>query len=123
MNCVICNKEIEKSKYTNAVLCSDECFHDHFWQEHIKNHDDQTVIVNGTRYHYTYLEEKGYFSGHGGREFKIKFHDGRIVQTRNLWCQGNIPEKYREQLPDNAIFLESDQSIKNKEKRNNLFKK
>ena len=26
MRCIICGKEVEKSHYMNAVLCSDECF-------------------------------------------------------------------------------------------------
>jgi hypothetical protein len=44
--------------------------------------------------------------GHGGREFKIRMHDGREIVTRNLWGQGKIPLEYREVLPDNAVFIE-----------------
>lgn len=43
--------------------------------------------------------------GHGGREFKIRLHDGREIITRNLWAQGKIPAEYREVLPDNAVFI------------------
>lgn len=47
--------------------------------------------------------------GHGGRKFVIHFHDGRIVETTNLWCQGDIPAQFRDRLPDNATFLNSDE--------------
>jgi hypothetical protein len=42
--------------------------------------------------------------GFGGARFKIRFHDGRRVETRNLWSYGEIPGEYREALPDNAVF-------------------
>lgn len=42
--------------------------------------------------------------GFGGRRFVIRFHDGRVVETRNLWMIGIIPDEYREALPDNAVF-------------------
>jgi hypothetical protein len=45
------------------------------------------------------------FLGHGGYEFRIKFHDGRKVVTHNLWNGGTIPENFRAALPDNAVFL------------------
>jgi len=43
--------------------------------------------------------------GFGGAEFKIKFKDGRTVVTQNLWSVGDIPEEYRNALPDNAKFI------------------
>lgn len=48
-------------------------------------------------------------SGHGfaGAEFIIRFHDGRVVRTDNLWSYGPIPEEYRESLPDNAVFVKT----------------
>lgn len=44
--------------------------------------------------------------GHGGRRFVIQFlHDDRVVTSRNLWCQGDIPEHLWDRLPDNAVFV------------------
>jgi hypothetical protein len=43
--------------------------------------------------------------GFGGAEWKVRFHDGRTVVTRDLWSEGQIPEEYREALPDNAVFI------------------
>lgn len=45
------------------------------------------------------------FKGFGGAQFKIKFVDGREAETRNLWCQGTIPHRFRERMPNNAEFL------------------
>jgi len=44
------------------------------------------------------------FLGCAGRRFWIRFFDGRTITTNNLWCQGEIPEEFREELPDNAEF-------------------
>jgi hypothetical protein len=105
MKCSICNKEIEKSKFTNAILCSNECHNDHFWIEKIKLHDDRTVVVDHTRWHFQPDDPSAYFKGMGEREFNIEFFDGRKVKTKNLWCQGDVPEKFWKQIPNNANFV------------------
>ncbi len=43
-------------------------------------------------------------AGFGGKEFKIKFFDGRRVTTDNLRSQGRITENFRKMMPDNAEF-------------------
>jgi hypothetical protein len=43
--------------------------------------------------------------GSGGVLFIIRFHDGRVIATRNLWCQGEIPVAWKKELPDNATFV------------------
>jgi len=43
--------------------------------------------------------------GHGGAEFSIEFFDGSQRTTTNLWAGGQIPDHFRERLPDNARFL------------------
>lgn len=43
--------------------------------------------------------------GFGGSVFNILFFDGRRVRTNNLYTQGTILERFRDRLPDNAIFL------------------
>ncbi|MCL2255977.1 MAG: hypothetical protein FWC11_03865, partial [Firmicutes bacterium] len=45
------------------------------------------------------------FQGYGGQLHKIKFFDGRIIETKNLWSQGQIPTEYRDVLPNNAEFI------------------
>jgi hypothetical protein len=47
------------------------------------------------------------FNGHSGREFYIIMLDGsRQWLTNNLWCGGDIPNKYQETtMKDNAKFI------------------
>jgi len=108
MKCIICGKEIEESKYTNATLCSKECFTTNFWEEKVRLADEYTPVVNGTRYHMTLSKKKenGWnMMGHGGSMFYIKFNDGRTFKCNNLWCQGDVPEAFKDRIPDNAVFV------------------
>ena len=102
MHCIICGKEIEKSSYSNAVLCSSECFHENFWNENL---DDSAIIIGGECYHDGGMKPQGYsgFLGHGGHYFKIKMNDGRIIETNNLWYNGEIPKERN--VKDNARLM------------------
>lgn len=67
------------------------------------------VIVDGR--HYVMGDnttEPHRWSGFGGDTFVIEFFDGRKVVSNNLWHQGTIPERWREQLADNAKFVRPD---------------
>lgn len=84
------------------------CFTCYFWEKYVGIKDSEKVVrVNGSHYVITHDDPKAYFKGFGGAEFKIKFHDGREVVTHNLWSQGEIPEHFRNYLPDNAVFIQS----------------
>lgn len=106
MKCVICGKEIEKSQYTNAVLCSSKCFHVHFWRKIIAE-KEKHIIIGGECYQdggdiknpSSYM-----FLGFSGRRFWIRYFDGKEITTNNLWYQGKIPDEFRDQLPDTAEF-------------------
>jgi hypothetical protein len=71
---------------------------------------DSTDHPNNVRVrgeHYTIcLEDIGNCKrGMNGDRYNIKFDDGRLATTTNLWSQGTIPERFRERLPDNAVFI------------------
>lgn len=86
MKCEICGKEIEKSSYSSAILCSSECFGKHFWNEIVKDKNNR-IIINGNCYvdggnkpnaiHTSWL-------GFDGNRFNIEFFDGRKLTTNNL---------------------------------------
>lgn len=83
------------------------CFTCLFWEKRKEIKDRHDVArINGTHYQIARDDPNAYFKGFGGREFKILFNDGRRVITHNLWCQGNIPERFRDELPDNAVFFD-----------------
>src|SRR5205823_2378018 len=44
------------------------------------------------------------FRGFGGTRFVIEMFDGTRFVTTNLWTQGEIPDRFRHLLPDNARF-------------------
>lgn len=82
------------------------CFGCAFWKNVIKGdrNSKRAVVVNGG-HHWIGNEKSSGFKGFGGAKWKIRFNDGREVETTNLWHQGTIPEHFREDLPDNATFL------------------
>ena len=102
MKCVICGKEIEKSMYSHKVICSSECFSVDFWNETL---DDTAIIVDGVCYHDGGMKHNEYtgFLGHAGRYFKIEMTDGRIIETNNLWYNGEVPKERN--IDDNARFI------------------
>lgn len=131
VKCVICGKEIKESYYRDEIpiLCGSECFHVNFWNEKAEKYGNGTneyaktvAIVDGS--HYTFHPDVDVdFRGFGGRQFKIVFHDGRVVQSKNVWHQGTIPQTHKHLLPDNAIFVESDEAIENRRKHVELIYK
>lgn len=91
----------------HATKLADEslCTHCAFWLEKVAGATAADVVrVDGS--HYRIADEKrAGMRGFSGQSFTIKFRDGREVTTTNLWCQGAIPMRFRDRLPDNAEFL------------------
>lgn len=76
---------------------------DHWHVKYLDRDNPTRVRVAGT--HYRIYPPSDGFQGFGGSKFIIAFHDGRRQETRNLWCQGTLPDHYRDVLPDNAVFV------------------
>lgn len=107
MKCEVCGKEFEKSHWGEPFnnICSSECFGKKIWIDRIKDRDDpHSVIVDHTAYWIGNENDKSSFKGFGGALWKIKFNDGRYVESTNLWHNGTILEEYWNDLPDNAVF-------------------
>lgn len=106
MKCVICGKEIAKSRYTGDVICSGECFTKNYWRKVIAE-KDKHIVINGVCYCDAGNVDNPLSTselGHSGRRFWIRFKDGRTLTTNNLWCQSEIPQEFRSELPDTAEF-------------------
>jgi hypothetical protein len=83
------------------------CFTCLFWTEKLEYKNDPRIVrVDGTQYVIGDEDAPRAFRGFGGARFNIDFHDGRKVTSTNLWCNGDIPEHFRAELPDNAVFNE-----------------
>ena len=100
MVCEICGKKFDKPRYLPRYLndykniCSSECFGDKFWLNIIKV-KDECIIVNGECYCFNKNKPIG-----------VKMlNTGEIFKTNNLLLNGTVPEKFREQLPDNAEYI------------------
>lgn len=109
--CIKCGAPVDANRYR----CSEEmtqrclCFNCNFWAEHIQrdHNEDKDVFVVANGNHYIIDESPNpYFKGFGGAKYTIRFNDGRVVKTDNLWFQGDIPELFRDELPDNAILID-----------------
>lgn len=54
----------------------------------------------------------GEFRGMGGRRFDIEYFDGRKITTVDLWCGGEIPERWRDRIPNTARFAGGAKAVK-----------
>ena len=111
--CCKCGEVVDTSEYWEDVAQEMEgrqfCHSCNFWQNHIENdatvNKDVFVIADGVHYIIGDENSTDYFRGFGGAKVTINFKDGRVVKSSNLWCQGNIPERFRNEMPDNAEIV------------------
>jgi len=96
------------------------CFTCNFWHELISiRRENRSVRVGGAHFLIGPEPEPGERRqdsrdfGFGGARFVIRFTDMATrpreeveVVSHNLWSQGTVPARFRDRLPNNAIFLE-----------------
>ena len=113
MKCRICGEKIDThygEGLGNKLKLLKICFTCDFWVEKFEGLNNIFVARIDNK-HYTIGPEKdtGGDRGFDGQKFVIKFnHDkwnGNPVTTTNLWHQGEIPERFRKYLPNNAEFV------------------
>jgi len=117
MNCKICGSPVDADRYisdcSKAMLEHQMCFRCNFWRERLAEDAElpphKWCMIDGTHYIIGNEDSNDYFRGFGGREFHIKFNDGTVVTTTNLWCQGEPPLEWKEKFPDNAVFINGEQ--------------
>ena len=93
--------------YSGATLCSSACFSVHFWRQ-IYSEKEEHLIIDGECYFVgipALSTKPSSMLGHAGRRFTIRTFDGEVIETNNLWYNGVIPSAFRDQLPDNAMFV------------------
>lgn len=123
MNCKICDERIDFNFFNGEQLRERQfCFYCSFWWDYVEMRADGDTFM-GNRIarilnnHYILMPyEQGKPLGFGGREFVIRFLDGTEVTTRNLWHQGEIPERFRVHLPNNAVFVDTRRTCKCRQK-------
>lgn len=70
----------------------------------VTDEGNKCVVVGGQHYRICDENSESLFRGYGGAKFIIDFFDGSTVTTTNLWHDGEVPEVFREHLPNNATF-------------------
>jgi hypothetical protein len=105
-NCRICGKS-ESANYLRNKRMVDEslCFSCNFWDEYSQPAMlSRSIRVAGSHY-MDCGEAHPRDRGCSGREFNIQMNDGRTIKTNNLWHQGTIPDRFKSQIPDNAVIV------------------
>lgn len=92
----------------SEIIAQKLCHSCHFWTGKLPGLNDPNVfVVNGGMYKkYPDTNDKG-FKGFGGRLFKMLRPDGKIVESKNMWHSGTVPEIFRDRIKDNAVFVEN----------------
>lgn len=95
-----------KSKEADRMMEAGECFTCAFWE--VRTRQPNPLVIDN--YVYSVGPEPRPNSnksdlGMGGRRFDIELFDGRRFTTHNLWGGGEIPEKYRDRIPNTARFV------------------
>ena len=80
-----------------------------FWLGHAETdltREPHTVVITDDYWHYIIGDEDStsHFRGFGGAKVTITFKDGTIVNSTNLWCQGQIDPELQYLFKPNAIL-------------------
>lgn len=87
------------------LVKSGVCGHCDSWLGLWQRRDNSDIArINGE--HYVIGAGFDSVKGMGGAKVTIKFDDGRIVSTSDLWHQGTIPSQLKNVMPDNAKFAQ-----------------
>ena len=110
VKCRFCGKEEDPEHWIcrDSLIREQLCFSCYHWQERYdydQSHPEEAVVIDGVHYYIDDEDSKSHFRGFGGAKFVIQFNDGRVVNTTNLWCQGEVPPEWRDKFPDNAQFI------------------
>lgn len=109
MKCKCCNKEIQDDWVANSPAYNGMCFDCHFWNTHLQKDKERNqyeyAIIDGRHYILCKSIQDKSCSGYYGYKFKIRFKDGYVTECDNLWQQGQIPDNFRDLMPDNAEFI------------------
>lgn len=112
-DCKICNG-IVSTHYiepTRTILKEKNlCFNCNFWQDKLDrllSGDHRVFVIGGTMYYHSNDDRDPVrtFRGFGGRKFMIQRLDGEILETNNLWCNGEVPKDFKDKIKDNARFI------------------
>ena len=109
--CKKCGATFDSSQFIKSYASIMEkqclCAKCTFWYEHLVDDHNAAAhtraTINGE--HYVIGPEKAKLKGFNGIQHVIRFNDGHITTTSNLWYNGEVPKHWKEQFPNNAEFI------------------
>lgn len=88
----------------DRLLSANRCHTCDFWTQLIGN--PNAIVVGGCHYMDSGTDNTNTrWNGFGGRKWKYSKNGGEPKETNNMWFQGEIPERFRDRIPDNSVFL------------------
>jgi hypothetical protein len=109
VTCVECGEEDDANYVdsTRALMLRDQrCFTCYFWLGHIESDRSNAVVASGTHYRIQPDSKTGFAVGFGGAEFRFRpIAGGDDIVSHNVWYQGEIPERFRDRLPDTHTLI------------------
>lgn len=96
--------EEKKEKAKKEQVCYSCKYWKELLEEDTKRSPHTVAIIDGAHYVIEPENDSSEFRGFGGDKFEIRFHDGAVITTTNLWYQSKIPAAWKEKFPDNATF-------------------
>lgn len=112
LKCIECGGYIETKNWLGKVgevlkerkLCH-SC--NHYFEAVETVNEPRRVIVNGSLYWRKDWNSTSpsHCLGFGGSVYLIKMHSGEVFKTNDLWFNGDIPDRFKDRLKDNAEFI------------------
>ena len=81
-------------------------YKEHYWDS---ARDDDAIIIDGMCYKVREDNSSRFKKDH----YLIRMHDGRFIETNELWCFGEVPEDLH--IKDNANFCWLGKSVTEKD--------
>jgi hypothetical protein len=79
------------------------CFECNFWRDALEDPDIVITQSDKGELEAFSVGDEDYgssFRGYGGRRFTVKFFDGRVITTTNLWPRGKVPVVWVDEARD-----------------------
>ena len=109
--CSLCGKKILDYGYRNgetynSMSKSELCYECAFWLNLIDNPVDGQEVILGKCYRVHEGGRKRFFKTYGSkRVLYILKKDGTAMKTNDVWPLGDVPERFKDKLPDTAYWI------------------
>lgn len=106
--CVECGNLVKSNYHNNEKMIErNMCFGCNLWTDRIESTKRPNVMIVNSCMYTLAPEFKGPgFRGFGGSEFTFKrLDESEVIKSKNVWFGGEIPNRFKSRIPDNAIKL------------------